>query len=181
MPLRPVPVNLEELATALTSDPSFLEEAYFLDQETGEILILPENFPRIPETEVDEAALMTGVPEEEITLRLQQARENPRRFIRIEPLPPWESYDLMEKFVDSLPPGRVQDRLAKALTRRRPFRRFKDVLLDYPKVREQWFAFQDEHLHRWAREWLAAYGLRPLGDEDDEAAEQGRADSTDTH
>ena len=165
MKLRPVPVRLDELAAALTSDPSLLEEAHFLDQETGEILLLPERFPEIAEAEVHEVALRTGVPEEYLLLHLQQARENPQRFISIEPLPSWKSYNLMEDFVYSLPLGRARDRLAEALSRRRPFRRFKDVLLDYPDLRKRWFEFQDERERRWALAWLAEHGLCPAEEE----------------
>ena len=34
------------------------------------------------------------------------------------------------------------------------FRRFKDVLLDYPEARERWFAFKDEEMRRRVLRWL---------------------------
>jgi Uncharacterised protein family (UPF0158) len=41
------------------------------------------------------------------------------------------------------------------------FRRFKDVLLDYPTEREAWFAFRDGHVRGAARDWLEEKGITP--------------------
>ena len=34
------------------------------------------------------------------------------------------------------------------------FRRFKDVLLNYPEERERWFQFKDDKTEERALEWL---------------------------
>jgi len=64
-----------------------------------------------------------------------------------------EAYSIMEKFVQS---NHLQEehkeslkrKLRDALNKSKPFRRFKNILLDYPEEREQWFAF--EKAHQWA-------------------------------
>jgi len=67
----------------------------------------------------------------------------------------------MEDFIYTLPPGRLQEQLEIAISGRKPFRRFKDVLLNYPQERQAWFDFQEEQQRRWARDWLADHGIRP--------------------
>lgn len=44
---------------------------------------------------------------------------------------------------------------ARAIEGRGAFRRFKDVLLEFPQLREQWFAFHETRMRRRALEWLA--------------------------
>jgi Uncharacterised protein family (UPF0158) len=52
-------------------------------------------------------------------------------------------------------------RLEVAIDGRGAFRRFKNVLFDWPDDREEWFAFSDERRRGRAREWLADVGYRP--------------------
>lgn len=49
--------------------------------------------------------------------------------------------------------------LEVALGGKGAFRRFKDVLSDYPADRKRWFAFHDERLREAAREWLEEHGV----------------------
>ena len=48
-----------------------------------------------------------------------------------------------------------------ALDGRGAFRRFKDVLADYPAERERWFGFRDECLRQAMDEWLADHDIEP--------------------
>ena len=88
----------------------------------------------------------------------------PQRFVFIRPLPSWQSYNLMENFIATLPPGYLRDALERAIAGQKPFRRFKDILLDHPKERQAWFDFQNEQQRRWVGEWLMEQGIRPLGE-----------------
>ena len=65
----------------------------------------------------------------------------------------------MEDFAASLPESRVQSRLRDALSRNKPFRRFRDVVHTDLALRDQWFAFRDEALAQHARDWLATLGI----------------------
>jgi len=40
-----------------------------------------------------------------------------------------------------------------------PFRRFKDTLLAYATLREQWFAFHEQALVELVRQWLDDAGI----------------------
>ena len=56
---------------------------------------------------------------------------------------------------------REESRLLDALTRAKPFRRFKDVVHSDHALRDQWFTFRDGAYERYARDWLEAYGIEP--------------------
>jgi Uncharacterised protein family (UPF0158) len=57
--------------------------------------------------------------------------------------------------------ARLRDRLEVVLDCRGAFRRFKNVLLDFPAERERWFALRDERLHAAARDWLGELRIEP--------------------
>ncbi len=48
----------------------------------------------------------------------------------------------------------LKEKLWIALNGKGAFRRFKDVLLNYPEKREKWFSFKDERLKKRVMEWL---------------------------
>jgi predicted nucleotidyltransferase len=90
-----------------------------------------------------------------------EAAEHPsdRGLIRIEPIPSREAYRDMEDFIGRLRDPRVRELLDRAIAGRGAFRRFKDALLDFPDLRQNWFAFHDARMERRAIEWLAGQGL----------------------
>lgn len=81
------------------------------------------------------------------------------RLMAIEPLPSAVAYADMEDFVTRVRDPRARHLLEQAITGRGAFRRFKDALLDYPKLRRAWFAFHDSRTERRAIEWLVERGL----------------------
>jgi Uncharacterised protein family (UPF0158) len=75
--------------------------------------------------------------------------------IRVDPLPSSVGYGDMEDFVARVREPRTRDALERAIAGRGAFRRFKDALLDYPELRDAWFAFHDARGERRAIDWLA--------------------------
>ncbi|NMR28535.1 UPF0158 family protein [Crystallibacter degradans] len=69
------------------------------------------------------------------------------------------SYRDMEDFIATLEDERVRAALFRAIERKRPFRHFKDVLYDYPKVQEDWYAFHEKRMRHHAITWLLSEGL----------------------
>ena len=67
----------------------------------------------------------------------------------------------MAEFTGTVRDAQLRDRLEVALDGRGAFRRFKNVLLEFPAERERWFAFRDQRLHAAAREWLAELRIEP--------------------
>src|SRR2546425_9880570 len=130
---------------ALTSNPG--EWTCYLDLETGEVRMVP-----MDRLDDDDA----GLAEDEIDAGLGAGR-----LIHVGPLGSKVEYRWMEEFPRTVRDVRHRDRLEVALDRRGAFRRFKNVLLDFPAERERWFALRDERLRAAAREWLAEQGIEP--------------------
>ena len=114
---------------------------HFLDTETGEILTLCRNWEDY----------------EELCARIDEGLGG--RYRRIERLESHQSFRIMEDFAASLPDSGLKSRLLDALSRKSPFRRFKDVVHSDLALRGQWFAFRDEAHARYVREWLEAEGI----------------------
>lgn len=79
--------------------------------------------------------------------------------IHVDPLPSAVGYGDMEDFVARIREPRTRDLLERAIAGRGAFRRFKDTLLDYPDLRQAWFAFHDARWERRAIDWLAERDL----------------------
>ena len=114
------------------------EMQHFFDRRTGEVLTVFEDMDE------EDAKLLDADPD---------------RFLLIEPVPSSVAYEIICDFVDTLPEGEIPRELARALQQRRPFRRFKDVLLNYPAVQEDWFRFHERAFMQIIRAWLDDYGV----------------------
>ena len=64
----------------------------------------------------------------------------------------------MEWFIEDLDDADFADRLARAISGRGAFRRFKDTLFDRPDLMTRWYAFSNDRQRGRARSWLAAEG-----------------------
>lgn len=129
-------VDLGEFACAL--EDNSLEANWMLDPQTGEIWRLSDDLP--PEE--------FGLSEEVI-----------EQMVAIEPVSSGEGYGDMEDFIARVADPRARDLLSRAIEGRGAFRRFKDTLLEFPELREAWFAFHDARNERRAIEWLRDEGL----------------------
>jgi hypothetical protein len=135
---RQIPVDRDHLGTALTTNPA--ERGCYLDTRTGEVLMVP----------VDRLDGEDDWPsDDEIDAGLDAGH-----LLAIEPLGASVEYGWMAEFAASVGDARLRERLELALSGRGAFRRFKNVLLDFPAERERWFAVRDGHLREAARGWL---------------------------
>ncbi|MHB8066618.1 MAG: UPF0158 family protein [Desulfobaccales bacterium] len=125
-------IRADELIMAFEDQNS--EMQHFFDRQTGEIL-----------------SIFTEEIDEEDAERLEA---EPDRYLLIEPAESWVGFDIMNDFVETLPESKIQGELDRALRKNRPFRRFKDVLLNYPSVREDWFRFHEQAFIKIIKEWL---------------------------
>src|SRR5450759_4569893 len=101
-------INRDDFVLALTSRFELSDSNSYLDTETGEILLTGD-----------------GVEEE----TPEDIDDNPR-YLCIEPIEAHESFLIMEAFVASVSDTKAAARLADALSRPKPFRRFQDALQD---------------------------------------------------
>jgi len=127
-------IDLDELCSAI--EDSSYEHKYYLDLETGEILFLSEYMD--DETE----KLRDGID------------DDPNRYERIPKAEPHEGYDDMQNFIATVEDEHLAELLEVAINGKGAFRRFKDVLLNYPEEREKWFQFNDYRTQGRALEWL---------------------------
>ena len=128
-------IGLDELCDAMEN--SSFEVEYYLDLETGKILFVSECMDDV------ETVKMKNQIEEELD--------------RYEPIPKAESYEGyrdMQAFIATVEDDHLAELLEVAINGKGAFRRFKDVLLNYPKERERWFEFRDVRMEERALEWL---------------------------
>lgn len=123
-------VDAEDLAMALEDHSS--QALWLLDQENGEVIRLSE---------------------EELREDEDESCEDPK-YVAIRPMESFESFGIMEDFVNELPDGKPSRALANALRKRKPFRSFKDALLDFPQIRESWFKYHNDRMQEIAQAWL---------------------------
>ncbi|MGH7390869.1 MAG: UPF0158 family protein [Candidatus Rokuibacteriota bacterium] len=143
-PRRRVLIDWADLEMALTwrSD----EYDYYLDVRTGKVL----------------THAMWGdgedgdLSEEQVDEGLAEAR-----LVEVERLPSSAEYGWMVEFAASVQNAHLRELLDVALRGRGAFRRFKDVLAEYPAERERWFRFHDERVREAIREWLADHDITP--------------------
>jgi len=142
-PRRKVRVDLQELRFAM-EDASY-EHRYFLDTETGELILVSELFD-----------------DEEAERQLTEIDEaEPGRYLQVPRADSREGYDDMQAFIDTLSDEHLQELLNVAIQGRGAFRRFKDVLARHPAEQQRWFDLQAAPLDTRAREWLAKEGCEP--------------------
>jgi hypothetical protein len=72
-----------------------------------------------------------------------------------------EGFRDMEAFIETVKDSRLRNRLENALSQKRPFRRFKDVLTGFEL--ERWYKFQAARNRERALEWLEENNLEVAG------------------
>lgn len=138
-------IDIEELCAAM-EDGSH-EHEYYLDLDSGEVLLLSEY-----------------VGDEETGELKEQIEENSDRYERIPRAEPHEGYRDMVDFIVTLENEHLAELLGVAIDGKGAFRRFKDVLLDHPEEEERWFRFKDERMEARALEWLGDIGVTLSGE-----------------
>ncbi|MFD6061048.1 UPF0158 family protein [Rhodococcus wratislaviensis] len=134
--LRPLAVDLEDLASVLEGDPVY--GGGRIDLRTG------DTWPAMITDEVFDDD--TGDPDRWLYVHCTGSRAG---------------YRDMESFIDSVTDPDLADRLTLAISGRGAFRRFKDVLAERPDQFHRYQLFTGERSRGRARQWLADQGYRP--------------------
>jgi len=138
--MRVTPINWTDLETAFERNSPDTES--FLDTRTGEVVTVTEG----------------AIDYSEQRGKVQAGGE---AFVRIEPAASREQYKWMERFVAGVTDEPLRERLVIAIDGKGAFRRFKDVLLNYPTERERWFSYRSELLHWVMHKWMEKEQLAP--------------------
>ena len=95
-----------------------------------------------------------GVKHGETGKLKDKIEEESDRYERIPKAESHEGYEEMQDFIATVKDERLTALLEVAISGKGAFRRFKDVLLNYPEERERWFQFRDAKVRERALEWL---------------------------
>ena len=136
-PLRPLAVDLEQLAMVLEGDPR--DGGGRVDLTTGEV------WPEIAFDDEDED---------------ENEDEDPR-WLWVDGNGSRASYHDMAEFITTIPDPDLADRLERAIHGKGAFGRFKNQLAHHPNAFDRWFTFSAERQRGRARQWLADNGYRP--------------------
>ncbi len=139
--LRPLSVDLAELAGILEGDPAY--GGGRIDLRTGEVW---------PQAALDYL--------EEVGDELDE-EDADERWLWVASQGSGPGYRDMEAFISDLDDADRADQLRLAITGRGAFRRFKDTIARWPDLAQQWYAFSEDRALGRARAWLADHGCTP--------------------
>lgn len=158
--LKSLKVDLEEINIAMDNRAS--EDEVYFDTNTGEIIYIPfelnednvfddAHVARLPQWEREMVEEVRGVYEDE-----------EERYAVIPKRDSGGAYCTMVQFAKRLDDVDVSNALFEAINGRGAFRRFKDVLKEYPQIQEQWFEFKEDVEKNEVKEWLWSIGIEPF-------------------
>ncbi len=159
-------VSYIDLEIAFSMDGS--EYQSWLDRQTGEVISYDNHIeddlltggdlsdlPEWQQGEVENARrvlrALGDLPDEDGNEAIE-----PDRYVLIPQIETHDAYQTMADFVETLRSAHLRELLEVALRGKGAFRRFKDVLANYPAERERWFEFESrrerETIEAWARQ-----------------------------
>jgi hypothetical protein len=138
--MRVVPINWTDLETAFERNSPDTES--FLDLRSGDVVTVQQG----------------AIDYSEQRAKVQVGGD---QYLRVEPAASREQYRWMERFVASVTDEALRERLIIAIDGKGAFRRFKDVLLNYPADRERWFTYRGDLLHWHMQKWLEKEKIQP--------------------
>jgi hypothetical protein len=152
---------------------------YFLDLDTGEVIALSEDIlcevrERLSEGDFDEIgddieciefADEPDVPywmEDEVELALEVLLNEGSGYVPIPERNSLEAYHIMNEFLETVQDPFLKKELTSALNGKGVFRKFKNVLLEYPKERKRWHSYNAKAIKNIIKEWLKTLGIEPV-------------------
>ena len=109
----------------------------YYNPKTDEIIAIP-NFSNVP----NEEELLKYFKAELKTVKINKAD-----LIKIEVLESFESFKIMERFIDQVTNKQFQSELENILQKKKPFQNFKDTI-DNSDFRQKWFDFKQSELEK---------------------------------
>lgn len=134
----------------------------YLDIETMEVVSLPE-YPFAGEYDEEDQELAELIEEGWNV-----------RFFSLPSKYDIHEYDIMERFIWSLPEGKVQDALEKAIRGKGAFRRFRDSIMRYG-IENKWYEYEENAYRKLAVEWCEAKGFAYTDDRKTEEKQEENA------
>jgi Uncharacterised protein family (UPF0158) len=136
MKRRHLKINLDEFLTALELGLDGGDGGWFLDLQSGEILLAGDG---------------AEVGLEDV--------DDDKRYLMIGPIASKTGFRMMEDFVGGISDAPAAERLGAALRGHKPFRAFQDALRDLPGLRTAWFSFEKAAHRRHADDWCEEHNI----------------------
>ncbi|MGC2062321.1 MAG: UPF0158 family protein [Thermodesulfovibrionales bacterium] len=149
---------------------------YFIDTETGDVIILSEDILQkaqaiISEScdedmsdyeaiEFDEEVELPEWAEDEVELALDIFIDHETRYMRIPERRSDDVFQAMQGFTAALENQELRLLLEEIVDGKGAFRRFKDILEDYPKEKKQWYGYSAKMARKEIAEWLQSVGIK---------------------
>lgn len=109
----------------------------YYNSKTDEIIAIP-NFSQFSDDEDFKEAFSDN---------LEKVENHKADFIKIETLESYESFKIMELFVEQLPDENLKSDLENVLANKKPFQNFKHKI-DNSDFRQNWFDFKQSELEK---------------------------------
>jgi hypothetical protein len=97
-----------------------------------------------------------GFDEEDWLEVMDKVSESREDYMAFEPMDSHESFRVIENFIAQINDTPIHNKFIEAVSRKRPFANFKDMLHYYPELREQWFVFKNEAYIEYVKEQVDA-------------------------
>jgi hypothetical protein len=173
-PLRRLQIDLLELEVAFGN--SSVDMSYYLDLETGRVILVTSEARRIvesaprpaPDEESDglapypcTASGLSGWLLKAIEDAAQVDADAGGRYVAIPTEDSHAIYQDMQEFVGTVESEALRERLWAAVQDRGAVRLFRDILSRYPEERRRWFEYEQESTLQRILDWLATRGVEP--------------------
>jgi hypothetical protein len=148
---------------------------YFLDRETGDVIILSEDILRrarellaedidddmadFEEVEFDREQDLPEWMEDEIELAVAVFVDESGRYLRIPERSREKAFAAMKEFAEKVESEDLRSQLEEALDGTGAFRRFKDMLDPHPGEKKRWYGFNARAARKEIEDWLTDIGL----------------------
>ena len=161
---------------------SAMDCSNYLDLATGDVILIDEQVTDAMNSIIDEldSALDVGAGWTDDAIRatetFRQLAEAEKKSVlaaieidygdssHFERIPRFDSRDcfgFIEEFIATVNDDDKSRRLREAVSQRKPFRRFRDVLADDQRLERQWLEFENVRQRKSIVEWLHSIGIKP--------------------
>ncbi len=125
-------IEFEELVDAY--EDSNVTHLYFIDTKNNEIIFVNEAI------------------DDDASEKLEELEDE--RYLYIPPRLPQDEFSIMEMFVYTIGDFDLAEKFHGVLEGEKPFRNFKDLLYNYPELREKWFEYKHNTIKNETINWL---------------------------
>ena len=114
----------------------------------------------------DELKGYAGFEEEMWQESMDKVENNYHEYLSFEGMESHQSFRIMEAFIADMADVKTQQRFEDAISYRKPFQNFKQLLNNYPELRQQWFDYKNQQYIEWVQEQLETYNALHKKEED---------------